>query len=126
MAQFYGTLQGSRGPASRLGSKNSGLQVSAASWSGGIEIDLWYDSTAKVDRFEIRQAMHHGGGIHEVIAKGVIGKPVALPVAIAGRLRDLWSHLTLLATGINPPLSNNEATQIAADLYHDLTSEEIT
>lgn len=41
MAHFYGLLQGNRGQASRLGTKASGLSVTAASWSGAIDVDLY-------------------------------------------------------------------------------------
>jgi hypothetical protein len=41
MARFRGTLQGSRGEASRLGDSRSGLEVDACSWNGRIEVRLW-------------------------------------------------------------------------------------
>lgn len=40
MARFYGTIQGARGPASRLGHAASGLDVSACSWQGRVEVGL--------------------------------------------------------------------------------------
>jgi hypothetical protein len=43
MAHFYGTLQGNRGSASRLGTKASGLVVTAQSWSGSVTVSLWQD-----------------------------------------------------------------------------------
>ena len=45
MARFRGTLQGSRGEASRLGDTNSGLRVEACSWSGKIVVVLDSDDT---------------------------------------------------------------------------------
>jgi hypothetical protein len=41
MAHFYGTVQGARGEASRLGHKNTGLNTVAASWQGAVEVDLY-------------------------------------------------------------------------------------
>ena len=42
MAHFYGTISGQRGPgASRLGSKASGLAVTAASWQGAVCVQLY-------------------------------------------------------------------------------------
>lgn len=38
MARFYGTIQGARGPASRLGHPGSGLQVTAQSYQGDIVV----------------------------------------------------------------------------------------
>ena len=76
MAQFYGMIQGTRGPASRLGDKKSGLEVSAASWSGAISVRLWHDAETGVDMFAVSQGQHHGHGIGEEIAVGIVGEPV--------------------------------------------------
>lgn len=40
MAHFRGTIQGNRGQASRLGSKDSGLRVEAQSWQGKVVVVL--------------------------------------------------------------------------------------
>jgi len=40
MAQFRGTIQGNRSEVSRLGSKNSGLRVSANGWNIGVDVHL--------------------------------------------------------------------------------------
>lgn len=40
MARFYGTIQGARGPTSRLGNARSGLSVTAQSYSGDIVVDF--------------------------------------------------------------------------------------
>ena len=42
MAQYRGTLKGYRGEASRLGSKMSGLKVSANGWETGVQVELYY------------------------------------------------------------------------------------
>lgn len=41
MARFYGTVQGNRGEATRLGHASRGLRVSAQSYSGSIIIRLF-------------------------------------------------------------------------------------
>ncbi len=41
MAHFYGTIQGNRGQASRLGSKTSGLSLTAASYQGAVNTHLF-------------------------------------------------------------------------------------
>jgi hypothetical protein len=41
MARFRGTLQGNRGGASRLGSKSSGLHVTANGWEIGATVELF-------------------------------------------------------------------------------------
>lgn len=40
MAQYRGTIQGSRGEASRLGHKSSGLILHANGWDIGAEVSL--------------------------------------------------------------------------------------
>ena len=40
MSHFYGVLTGSRGQATRCGTKNSGLNTTAAGWKGAIEVYL--------------------------------------------------------------------------------------
>lgn len=40
MAHFYGTVQGNRGAASRCGSKNSGMTVTANGWDVGAVIEI--------------------------------------------------------------------------------------
>lgn len=41
MAKFYGTLQGNRGEATRLGT--SEIHVSAQSWDGSVGVRLFYN-----------------------------------------------------------------------------------
>ena len=41
MAHFYGILTGSRGRATRCGTKNSGLTTCAASWEGAVQVALY-------------------------------------------------------------------------------------
>jgi hypothetical protein len=43
MAHFRGTVEGSRGEASRLGSKDSGLRTTANGWECGVEVDAAHD-----------------------------------------------------------------------------------
>ena len=76
MAHFYGTLRGARGPATRCGSKGSGLEVTAASWEGCLTIRLWHDGHG--DRFTVTQDTWHGRGVLEELASGTVGKPVRL------------------------------------------------
>lgn len=54
MAQFYGTVQGCRGEASRLGSKQSGLQVKGNAWDIGAELYLNHDSDNDRDEVTVR------------------------------------------------------------------------
>lgn len=74
MSHFYGTMKGSRGEATRCGTKKSGLRVTAASWSGAIEVYLTIDGDGR-DCFEVRQRPWQGQGVGEILARGVIGEP---------------------------------------------------
>jgi len=38
MAHFIADISGSRGPASRLGSKSSGIQSHTRGWAAGVEV----------------------------------------------------------------------------------------
>lgn len=71
MAHFFGSLQGQRGEATRLGSKASGLQITAASWNGAIHVEL-FERDGK-DYFVVRESKWHGSGKERVIAEGEIG-----------------------------------------------------
>lgn len=72
MAQYRGTLTGQRGSASRLGSKTSGLSAHIASWSGAIDIDLWWDSATGTDMARVTIARHHGNGTQRVLYEGPV------------------------------------------------------
>ena len=40
MARYYGTIQGRRGEASRLGDRTSGIRASVCSWAGRVETSI--------------------------------------------------------------------------------------
>ena len=71
MAHFYGTVQGARGEASRLGHKRDGLRTVAASWSGAIEVAA-YQREDGVDCARISFRQHHGHGTSRLIYDGPI------------------------------------------------------
>ena len=49
MSHYYGTLQGSRGEATRQGHKSSGIRTNTACWSGTIFTRLWYNEETEED-----------------------------------------------------------------------------
>ncbi len=51
MAHFYGTVKGSRGEASRLGGKESGMRVTCAGWNAGITSRACYHEGKDRDLF---------------------------------------------------------------------------
>ena len=76
MAHFYGQLQGSRGEVTRLGSKNSGIETTVASWEGALRVELWHDPEEGTDLFLVRQIQwQNGAGVTETVAKGIVGTP---------------------------------------------------
>lgn len=66
MARFMGTIQGSRGPATRLGHQN--LTVRAASWSGAVDVYLYVKND--VDYARVSFVEHHGKGSNYTIYDG--------------------------------------------------------
>lgn len=77
MAHFYGELQGTRGEATRLGTKTSGLRTTAASWDGAIKVYLEHDERTGKNTYVVRETKWHGHGVDRLIAEGVIGEPDA-------------------------------------------------
>ncbi len=73
MSHFYGTLNGSRGEATRCGTKQSGVRTIAASWKGAIQVDLFHHSDG-TDRFEIRMIPWENVGEQMLIACGKVGE----------------------------------------------------
>lgn len=79
MAQFRGTIEGQRGPASRLGSKKSGLSVTANGWSIGATVRLVHNDERGEDEIDVcltsGSHAHHAprciftGTASEVLAK---------------------------------------------------------
>lgn len=60
MAHFRGTLSGSRGEASRLGNKNSGLMTECNGWNLGATSTIEYNE--KKDRDEVSVSITRGSG----------------------------------------------------------------
>lgn len=75
MAHFRGTLQGSRGQASRLGSKQSGITTDAQSWEGAVSVTLTHDERLDKDVALVEQHRHHGAGISRTLYRGPVGEP---------------------------------------------------
>jgi hypothetical protein len=71
MAHFYGTIKGGRGEASRLGHKSTGLQATAASYSGAVEVQL-YANKDGVDCAIISLIPWKGAGIHRMLFNGPV------------------------------------------------------
>ena len=73
MSQFYGTVDGSRGQATRQGTKASGIVTKAASWAGGIQTHLFEDRNG-AERYRVEAIRWHGHGESFIIAEGFVGE----------------------------------------------------
>lgn len=80
MAHFRGTLKGTRGEASRLGTTKSGIKVEAQSWQGKVTVQLQHDSATGQDIAIVELAPHHNNGTSRVLYSG--------PVSGTGCVRD--------------------------------------
>ena len=69
MSHFYGTLKGSRGEASRCGTRNSGLETHAASWKGAIRVAVFTDDDGE-DHFRVERVSWRGAGPYQLLAVG--------------------------------------------------------
>ena len=85
MSHFYGTLKGSRGEASRCGTKKSGVEVVAASWAGAIRVHVFQDDDGN-DRFYVAMVPWGGSGDSFEIASGPIGKADEIKLTAIGHL----------------------------------------
>jgi len=71
MSHFYGTLQGSRGEATRCGTKDSGIVTYAAGWNGAIRVVVWEEEN--VDRYTVSLTSWQGsGGSSLHLATGIL------------------------------------------------------
>ena len=78
MARFYGSAQGARGEASRLGGASSGLRTIAAGWSGAVRCDV-YDKGGR-DFVRVELGPWHGRGTSRLLYDGPVnGEPEAKP-----------------------------------------------
>lgn len=64
MARFYASIQGSRGQATRMGTKDSGIKGHIRGWDSGVEVSGYYDQVADVDVFKV----YVTGGSNDQIA----------------------------------------------------------
>jgi hypothetical protein len=71
MAQFHAVIQGARGEASRLGSKQSGIVAHIQSWEGQVNVVMYHASNANRDMVRVSLAPHaHDGGASVLLYEG--------------------------------------------------------
>ena len=62
MAQFYASIQGNRGQATRMGTKNSGIQGHIRGWDVGVEVHCRYNETTGGDEIWVYLTGGSNGG----------------------------------------------------------------
>lgn len=72
MAHFYGSIQGARGEATRLGHKSSGLTTVAASWAGAVRVTLSHDERTGRDMAHVELAPWQGRGASRELYSGPV------------------------------------------------------
>ena len=73
MSHFYGSIQGTKGEATRCGDKNNGLVSYCASWNGAIRSRAYVDEDG-VDCVSVEKVPWHGEGENRLLYEGPIGK----------------------------------------------------
>lgn len=73
MAHFIGYTKGHKGEASRLGTKESGMSVTAASWQGAVDVWLYHDKDTGRDMVRVSLKPWHGAGQHVDLYSGPVG-----------------------------------------------------
>lgn len=72
MAHFYGSIQGSRGEATRMGTKNSGFRAHIRGWNIGVQVYLrtyFDDNGVERDMVEVyKTSGSNGSNSDELIA----------------------------------------------------------
>lgn len=70
MARFYGSVQGSRGKATRLGGASSGLTTVAAGWQGGVSVTLFDEDG--IDMCHVETIPWNGAGQTKTLYRGPV------------------------------------------------------
>lgn len=69
MARFYVNVQGNRGPASRMGTENSGIFSHTRGWEVGILVNGTVNANGE-DEFDVYlTGGSNGGGSHKFIGR---------------------------------------------------------
>lgn len=72
MAHFYAEMKGARGATSRLGTKQSGIATSTASYQGCIHTTIEHNATTGKDVVTVRMTPWHGAGTEKLLYRGDI------------------------------------------------------
>jgi len=73
MSHFYGTINGkAKNESTQCGSKNSGLNIVAASWEGAVEVEIRYDEKNDCDMVSVKLIPWKSNGINRELYIGKI------------------------------------------------------
>lgn len=77
MSQFYGTLNGNRGEATRCGTKKSGIVTHAASWKGAVRACVYWNEEEQEDWAIVTLTQWQGAGCYppRELYNGPVGGP---------------------------------------------------
>jgi len=95
VAHFYATLHGTRGEASRLGTKSSGMDATVASWQGAVSVRLWYDSATDTDMADVSLIPWHGAGDSIPLYAGPVSGAKLRAIGADGRCGGCNASLAL-------------------------------
>lgn len=87
MAQFYATMKGAKGEASRLGSKQSGINVSVKSWEGEVDVRMWHSDGRDWVCVTLGA---HGGGRSITLYRGACDEWNTKPVGADALANAVW------------------------------------
>lgn len=73
MAHFCGTLQGSRGEATRMGTKDSGIETYAASWEGAVRVKPFVGPDGR-DWAQVELTTWARAGVEHPLYRGPVGE----------------------------------------------------
>jgi hypothetical protein len=77
MSHCYGVLNGSRGEATRCGTKSSGMTATAASWQGAVSVSLY--ERDGIDYARVSLTPWQGAGTDRVLYDGPVSGAKVLP-----------------------------------------------
>ena len=67
MAHFRNTVQGNRGEASRLGTKDSGMKASIDGWDVGVDVTIRYNGKTGLDEIHVYKTNGSNGYKRELV-----------------------------------------------------------
>ena len=69
IAQFYGSMSGNRGEATRMGTKKSGFEAHIRGWNIGVRIWCRYDEETGKDEISVYRTGGSNGQTDDLIAE---------------------------------------------------------